>query len=206
MKKILLALFITLFCLNVFGATFPVTNIGFTFSPATTIITQNDDVLFTLGAIHDAVEVDLATYNANGTSPIIGFSVPFGGGTLLGSQLSIGTHYYVCENHAFMGMKGIIIVQSVSAVPVVKAQNDMQIYPNPAKDHITLQFNNPTSNPVEIKLFDLQGKLVDVLFLKTEFSGLLVRTFSLNKINGGGIYFVKLTSGDTVAYQKIVIN
>jgi plastocyanin len=206
MKKILLSLFITLFCLNGFCATFNVTNVGVTFSPATITITQNDDVLFTLGVIHDAVEVDLATWTANGISPIIGFSVPFGGGTLLGSQLSVGTHYYVCENHAFLGMKGTIIVQSTSAVPVVKTQNDMLIYPNPAKDKITLQFNNPTLNPVEITLFDFQGKLVEVLFPKTEFTGLLVRTFSLSKINGGGIYIVKITSGDQVAYQKIVVN
>lgn len=205
MKKILLAFLVSTFFLNVFGTTFTIVNVGITFSPATTTITQNDNVTFTLASVHDAVEVSKATWDANGNSPIIGFQLPFGGGTILGSSLAPGVHYFVCEPHATFGMKGTITVQGTLAVPDIKTQNDIMIYPSPAKENITVQLNTSTSTPVEIKLFNLQGKLVDVLLPKSNFSGLLLRTFSLNKATGAGIYFVQITTGDNSAYQKIVI-
>jgi plastocyanin len=208
MKKILLAFFVSTFFLNVSGATFTIVNVGLTFSPATATINQGDDVNFMLNSVfHNAVEVDLATWNANGITPLSGgFSVPFGGGSVSSSLLPVGTHYYVCTNHvALYGMKGTITVQTTLAVPDIKTQNDMIIYPSPAKENITVQLNTSTSTPVEIKLFNLQGKLVDVLFPKSNFSGLLLRTFSLNKATGAGIYFVQITTGDNSVYQKIVI-
>ena len=205
MKKILLPLILTIFCFNSYSTTFNVTSVGFTFSPATITITQNDNVTFTLGAFHDAVEVSLDTWDANGISPIIGFSVPFGGGSLSGSSLSIGTHYYVCENHALLGMKGTIIVEPPSAVPETTIESNLLIYPNPVKDNITIQLNPPTSKVVEIKLFNLEGKLVNVLLPKTEVFGLFVRSFPLNNVAGQGIYFIQIAENEKTTYQKIVI-
>jgi len=205
MKKILLALFVCLFFLNSYGTNFNIVNVGLTFSPAAVNITQNDVITFTLASFHDAVEVSADTWNANGNTPIIGFQLPFGGGTVLGSTLSLGIHYFVCEPHAMFGMKGMITVEPVLAVPDLKTQDGLLIYPSPAKENVTIQLNTSTTIPVEIKLFNLQGKLVDVLFPKTDFSGLLVRTFSLNKATAPGVYFVQVTTGDNSAYQKIVI-
>ena len=205
MKNILLALLVYPFFMNGFGTNYNVVNVGITFSPATITMTQNDNFTFTLASVHDVVEVSQATWDANGNTPIIGFQLPFGGGTLLGSSLTLGLHYFVCEPHAAFGMKGTINVQTTLASPDIKSQNGMLIYPTQAKDNITVQFNTSTTTPVEIKLFNLQGKLVDILLPKTNFSGLLHRTFSLNKATGAGIYFVQITTGNDSAYQKIVI-
>jgi len=206
MKKTILSLVLIVFCATGYSTTFNITTDGFTFSPATISITQNDNVTFTLASIHDAVEVSLATWNANDISPIIGFSVPFGGGSVSGSSLSIGTHYYICENHGSLyGMKGTIIVEPPSAVPETTIESNLLIYPNPVKDNITIQLNPPTSKVVEIKLFNLEGKLVNVLLPKTEVSGLFVRSFPLNNVAGQGVYFIQIAENDKTAYQKIVI-
>ncbi|MDD4969420.1 MAG: T9SS type A sorting domain-containing protein [Paludibacter sp.] len=207
MKKIILTLFIIPFYLNGFGATFNIVNVGLTYSPATLTINEGDDVTFTLNSsFHNALEVSLATYNADGIDPLAGgFSVPFGGGSVPSSLLPAGIHYYVCSNHVTLGMKGIIIVQSVSKVPEIQTQNDLLIYPSPAKENITVQFNSTTTIPLEIKLFNLQGRLVDVLFPKTEFLGLLLRTFSLNKATSAGVYVVQLTTGDNTSYKRIIV-
>jgi len=190
-----------------YGATITIVNVGLTFSPSTLTINQGDDVLFNLNsAVHNAVEVSQATWNADGVAPLEGgFSVAFGGGSVSSSLLPLGTHYYVCANHVTFGMKGIIIVQAVASVPETSAQNAVKLYPNPAKDNITVQYNPSTSNVVEIKLFNLQGKLVSVLFPKTEVSGLFLRTFSLNKITGAGVYLVQIVSGENTTYHKLVI-
>ena len=205
MKKTILSLVLIVFCANSYSTTFDITNVGFTFSPATITITQNDNVTFTLATLHDAVEVSFATWNANGISPIIGFSVPFGGGSLSGSGLSIGTHYYICQNHGFLGMKGTIIVEAPSAVPETTIESNTLIYPNPVNDNITIQLNPPTSKVVEIKLFNLEGKLVNVLLPKTDVSGLFVRSFPLNNVAGQGIYLIQIAENEKTAYQKIVI-
>ena len=209
MKKILLCLVLSGIWSVGFGTNFTIVNAGtfptFSFSPATTTITKNDVVTFTLAISHDAVEVSQATWDANGITPKIGFAVAFGGGTVLGSSLSVGTHYFVCENHGTSGMKGKIIVQSLAGIEDHKTQNDILVYPCPAKEDITIQFDTSTSNVVEIRLFNLQGKLVDLLLPKTEAPGLFLRTFSLNKITVPGVYFVQIAVGDNTSIRKVVI-
>jgi plastocyanin len=85
-----------------------ITNAGFSFSPANITIAVGDTVNFVLDPIHNAVEVSQATWNANGNTPNNGFSVGFGGGTVVFALA--GTYYYVCAPHASSGMKGIINV------------------------------------------------------------------------------------------------
>ncbi len=208
MKNIILVLFISLFNVFGWGTNFTIINAGTAqspvFSPSTITITQNDNVIFTLSSFHDAVEVSLDTWNADGISPIIGFQVPFGGGTLAGSQLSVGTHYFVCENHGPMGMKGSIIVTAFSGIINHEVQDDILVYPNPAKDNISVQVDPASLKVVEIKLFNFQGKLVSVLLSKTEISGFYRQSFSL-KNTTPGIYFVQILSDETTTYQKVVV-
>jgi plastocyanin len=87
---------------------------GTAFNPPTLVITEGDTLVFTISGIHNAQEVDLSTWNANGTTPLGGgFSVPFGGGEAIPS--GVGTHYYVCQNHVgAFGMKGTITVNAAA--------------------------------------------------------------------------------------------
>src|SRR5436190_2835959 len=115
MKKILICL--TLFSKIALSAIIPVVNSGFTFSPSTITVNVGDTVSFSLASAHNVVEVSQATYIANSNSPLAGgFSTPFGGGMVFTSALTLGTHWFVCQPHASMGMKGKIIVQSVSGI------------------------------------------------------------------------------------------
>ncbi|HEX7414789.1 MAG TPA: T9SS type A sorting domain-containing protein [Bacteroidia bacterium] len=127
--------------------TVTIVNSGSTFSPATVTITVGDTVKFTLTSIHNGLEVSQATWNANGTTALSGgFLTPFGGGFVLPAQLTVGTHYYVCQNHASMGMKGVIIVQSAAGIETVNTQYPaLSIYPNPSNGLFNLkisQFDN----------------------------------------------------------------
>jgi len=207
MKKIILALIVSAFCMNGQGTNIGITNVGVTFSPSDVTITQNDVITFTLFTVHNAVEVSQATWNANGSTPLSGgFNVPFGGGSLSGSNLSVGIHYYICENHISLGMKGTITVEAVASVPDIKTLQDVSIYPNPAKDYLTVQYNTAeTSNVLEINLYDLQGKLVLVLIPKTEVAGIYSRSISINNGIRGGIYIVRILSGEKTTFQKVII-
>lgn len=120
MKKVILHALVLMICLGCSTKDEPVaksvcawtiTNSSYTFNPSVLTITQGDSVNFNLASIHNVVEVSLATWNANGSDLLAGFSVPYGGGTLHPSQLSVGTHYYVSSLHSTLGMKGMIVVK-----------------------------------------------------------------------------------------------
>jgi plastocyanin len=143
MKKLLFSLSLSAISMMGFSTTWTIANSGFLFSPASVTIAAGDTVLFTLGSIHNALEVSEATWNANGNTPLSGgFETAFGGGTVLPSSLGVGTHYYVCANHYAMGMKGVIIVQNSSGVGDITLQSNFSIYPNPTKGLLTVKVNS----------------------------------------------------------------
>ena len=112
MKLILLSIVFALLTAISFSTTITVINSGYTFSPDTITISVGDTVYFDLASAHNATEVSQSTWNNNGNTALSGgFQTNYGGGLVLPAQLAAGTHYYVCQPHASMGMKGVIIVQ-----------------------------------------------------------------------------------------------
>jgi plastocyanin len=160
MKKLIISLFLVSLGTAAFCTTWTITYSGFTFTPATVTIIVGDDVNFNLISMHNAVEVSQTTWDANGNTPLAGgFSVPFGGGLVSASQLTVGTHWYVCQPHASLGMKGIIIVSISTGIPESQSQMNISVYPNPASDFITVKTNSGfQSSPYFIT--DLAGRQV----------------------------------------------
>lgn len=110
LKSLLTLLLITV-STSAFCTIWTINTSGFTYTPATTNILFGDTVVFTIGGSHDAREVSLVTWTANGNTPLPGgFQTAFGGGMVLPAQLAVGTHYFVCTPHASFGMKGTIVV------------------------------------------------------------------------------------------------
>ncbi len=106
-------------CLLLFGISanaqteYVVNNQGFIFAPADLTIAVGDTVNWTIGSIHNVLEVSQATYNTNGNTALPGgFSTPFGGGKVGFS--APGTYYYVCDPHASLEMKGTITVTAAT--------------------------------------------------------------------------------------------
>ena len=160
MKKLIISLFLVSLGTAAFCTTWTITYSGFTFTPATVTIIVGDDVNFNLISMHNAVEVSQTTWDANGNTPLAGgFSVPFGGGLVSASQLTVGTHWYVCQPHASLGMKGIIIVSISTGIPESQSQMNISVYPNPASDFITVKTNSGfQSSPYFIT--DMAGRQV----------------------------------------------
>lgn len=103
------------------ASVYPITTVGFTYSPDTLHIALGDTVQFTLGNNHNAVEVNQATWNANGTTSNGGFNIPFGGGQWV--PTNTGTFYYVCTPHASLGMKAVVVVHPPGSAQLVSVNN-----------------------------------------------------------------------------------
>ena len=143
MKRLSFIAILLVYSLTVVNAKNEIVNVGFTFSPSTITIVPGENVVFTLEAMHNAVEVSYATWNADGNTPLAGgFSVPFGGGEVLAAQLPNGSHWYVCTPHAASGMKGIIVVGTPTGISENRGLIDLSVFPNPARDLITIKGDN----------------------------------------------------------------
>lgn len=205
MKKNILLLSISILCMHSFGATITITNSGNTFTPPTVTIKSGDNIVFDISSSHDAVQVSKSTWDANGNTPLSGgFSVNYGGGTVQASQLPVGTHYYVCTPHAFMGMKGTIIVEEATSTDDIVETTVMSVYPNPVKGNINIRFNAVQPQQLELKLYDLQGKLVEVLLPGMRVTGLFEHSFPTTGFNPG-VYLLAWVTDGKANFKRIVI-
>jgi len=177
--------------------TWTITNSDFTFSPDTIIIVYGDDVDFSLASIHSVVEVSEATWDANGNSPLAsGFSLPLGGGTVSMDLLTVGTHWYVCNPHASLGMKGVIIVEEATGVRESRPEVNISFYPNPAFDYITIRSGEDlVGSPYSFT--DLTGKLILSGELTDQTVTVDISTFE------SGIYLIQLGDQRRRTYKMI---
>ncbi len=197
-------LFVNLLCcfsLLGYGTTWTVSNSGSTFTPATITIALGDSVNFTLTSTHNAREVNQATWNANGTTALNGgFQTNFGGGLVLPSKLGVGTHYYVCSNHASMGMKGTIIVQNSSGVTESILPPAVSFYPNPSNGNFKLEVSEVLlGNQAKLEVYSLTGKLVHAQAITEKKSSIWLN----DPISG--IYFIVVTNDEAVLTKKLII-
>lgn len=132
--KFLLSLFLFT-TLSSYSTVWLVSNSGTTFTIDTLTIIEGDTVNFDLPSPHNATEVSQATWNANGNTALPGgFQALSGGELVLPAELPVGTHYYVCQPHASMGMKAIIIVDAAVHVEKQDSKALLSVFPNPVKN------------------------------------------------------------------------
>ncbi len=200
-RKILLLSVLGLWSLTSFSAVWVITVSGLSFTPSTITIQSGDTVSFVMGGTHDAREVSQSTWNANSTSSLPGgFQVPFGGGTLLPAQLGVGTHFYVCSNHAGAGMKGQIVVQPATGIDENSSGPVISISPNPTQGKFQLSI--ASSSAIEsgiVEVFDMTGKVIYQ-------SESLNTKFEVDLTNfAKGTYFIKFRNTETTLTKKLML-
>ncbi|MFN8155553.1 MAG: T9SS type A sorting domain-containing protein [Bacteroidia bacterium] len=91
------------------------------------------------------------------------------------------------------------ICDSLTSIHELKS-DEVSLYPNPAKDHITLQSKRSLSNAV-ITLMNVQGQ---VLFNRQTATGTGFEV-ELPRDMGNGIYFLRIHSTEGVVSKKLVV-
>jgi plastocyanin len=201
MKRQLLSFLLSAIVTTGFCTIHTISNSGTTFSPSTITINVGDSIRFTLANNHNAVEVSEATWNSNGSTALPGFSVPFGGGVVPAADLPVGTHYYVCVPHAAIGMKGKIIVQSVTGVNETLLNPDISIFPNPTKGVILINMiNSEPQKNYNLNIFDISGANI----LTTNISNQLSNNVDLSEFPKG-VYFIQINNESELYTRKIII-
>jgi plastocyanin len=183
--------------------TVTITNSGFTFSPASVTINLGDSVKFVLASNHDAEEVSQVTWNANGNTPLPGFSTPFGGGLVLPAQLTVGTHYYVCSPHASLGMKGVIIVQDAQGVAEHQLQATISVFPNPSSGKFNVAVDSKQSpiNKMDLETYNMLGEKVYSMYNIQHISSNVMDMSA----QPDGVYFIHIKTEQGTNTKKITI-
>ena len=206
MKKFL---FYAIIMVSTMGFSFPekqtITNAGNTFSPAILTLEAGENVEFSLGSSHNAIEVTKETWDANGNTPKSGgFSVPFGGGEVIFP--TPGVYYYVCEPHASLGMKGTIIVEGSTAISSVSDNiSGFNVFPDPAYEFITISYTLSSTAIVNIRLINIVGDDVASILNESQVPGQYTNTYSLKNDLTPGIYFVNINSNNQSFISKVFI-
>jgi plastocyanin len=197
MKKTLLFAVVSAIATTGKGTIHTITTPGFSFSPPAIQILAGDTVNFSIGGSHKPVEVSQATWNANGNTPLPGgFALPFGGGMLFTAGWSQGMHYYVCEPHAGMGMKGTInVMGTVGLSAVFPTASAVNIFADPAGDGLIVD----APGIDRFSVFDMSGRPVASQMAET--SG---RTHFPTAALSRGIYFFRLRGKDSALVTRKV--
>jgi plastocyanin len=200
--KILLSLLLLSTSLPGFCTVWTVNNSSNTFTPSTITINFGDTVNFVITTAHDAREVSQTTWNTDGNTALTGgFQTAFGGGMVLPAQLGVGTHYYVCTPHAFIRMKGTIIVQnSITGIAENQSQTNISVYPNPSNGQFQFTIDgSQVAKNCKVEIYNVQGERIYQSVITDTKSDIDLS----NQTNG--IYFVKIYNGQTILTKKIVI-
>jgi hypothetical protein len=83
--------------------------------------------------------------------------------------------------------------------------NEIQVFPNPAKNQCSVMFNFNSSSEISISLIDVSGKTIKSVDKQKYQAGQQKVVINLDKIPEG-IYFVKLVNNTKTYHQKLVIS
>lgn len=189
--------------LSAYSVNHTINVVGFTYSPNFLVADIGDSVTIMASTTHPAVQVDMATWYADGSDPI-------NGGWLVQTStftfvpLKVDTIYFVCQNHVSIGMKGkIAVVNPNSIFEAGITQSDFSIYPNPLSSKGEISFNNKESGSLTIRIFDNLGRKIRTIFAE-DISGTNSFSFDVSDMDNG-VYFVIFTLNEKEYYQKIVV-
>jgi len=81
---------------------------------------------------------------------------------------------------------------------------NFEVYPNPAKNNATVELNLTRTSEVKMELYDLTGrKIADIVNNDRMIAG--TYRFSLNYPLQDGVYFIQMTSGNSVSSKRLII-
>ena len=190
---------------NLFATDYIITISGFTYTPNSISVISGDKVTIEASTFHPLVQVDKATWETNGNTPMNN-----GWGTKTSSfdfiAATSDTIYFVCSVHHATGMKGRIIVQGLIDIKINKYETDLiNLFPNPASTSTILCINSEPNTFVTINLFDSNGKLCKDYYSEINVTGNYKKTLNFEDLNNG-IYFLLINENRNEYYKKIIVN
>lgn len=188
--------------------------------------TRFEGIAFAFGGSSAVYEEDYPDliYSINGSKLILLYSKysragvayigPFGTSTDTGKVVSLGFPFETIENPA----KRIILMEQI----IQLFETDFEVgiedifcvipdvfelepaYPNPFNPGTTLKFTLPYSDNINLSIYDICGKCVDVLIDERYEAGKYSYTWNASNLSSG-VYFCQLNFGNVRQVQKLIL-
>lgn len=104
-----------------------------------------------------------------------------------------------------------VFIRKPSSVSVDNLNNssisslNLIIYPNPIDGELNISFNLSKKEDVKITILDIQGALIDSIFLTNLNLGKNLYTKNINNLNNGSVYFISLETPTEQITHKLII-
>src|SRR5690606_198517 len=88
----------------------------------------------------------------------------------------------------------------VVGVGSLEAENAITLFPNPANQHLNIQFKNPVDGKIEVFVSNVQGQR-----LRNRTFDAPLQQFQLNTADlSAGVYFLQIMAGEQVFTEKFI--
>jgi hypothetical protein len=157
-------------------------------------------------------DYDLYLYNSAGTLLTSSLSASTTSETVKYNNGAAGTYYVrvVGYNSAFSAVNCYSLIANLSSVayrlsaPIItQSESNYSIFPNPAQNELNIDFTLASNKTVEIRLYDITGKLVFTHSMKGV-EGLNKNVIDISSLNKG-IYMLECNDGDKIQTSKLLI-
>ncbi len=99
----------------------------------------------------------------------------------------------------------IIVTRVNCGIVAADIEGIMQVSPNPTEGMAQIQFSTPTSTPATLELHDMSGRLISTLFQEMTDAGQEYRIDYDHAALPNGVYLYRLTTGNEVIIDKVII-
>jgi len=99
---------------------------------------------------------------------------------------------------------GVAVITLTDIAPIPSTVTLNNSYPNPFNPSTTISFSVPTDMNVDLKVYDISGRVVSELMGGMQSQGLYEITWDAGN-NASGLYFVRLVAGSEMHTQKIML-
>ncbi len=155
-------------------------------------------------------DYDVVLYNPSGTQVGISQNAGTTAETIKYNGGAVGTYkvYVYGYGSAYSATKCYTLLAQTSGT-TFRTMNDIEtakpmvvIYPQPATDNATIQFNENWKGATTITIINQIGNVISNETVNVESNG--AKKLSLSKLNNG-MYFIRITNGKNIITQKLLI-
>jgi hypothetical protein len=149
------------------------------------------------------------TYKAGTPIPLIPYIVnggSGGGGNNYSGSKSSYDNFTACIENVNTPLRPAPITGVINQTPEAKLKGMVNIYPNPATNHLLVSFVPEQSGNSKIMVYTIDGrKVVEINNGRTDSGMLYLKSLDVSKLTRG-VYMLQLWSGNKVTIKKIIID
>ena len=176
------------------------TNCGATWN---TVKTFTQDDILSAGLVYNS-------FNPNDRNLWREVIVPLNGAFATGNNVRFRFEFTTgcsMNNNLFIDDINILATVDASINEATAETMDLKVYPNPVTDQSVVTFMLPESvNKATVSVYDIAGRHVLNVYSGALFSGEQTFSISRDRLNAGGVYFIRLDLDGKLLTEKVIVH